>query len=192
VPPLLSLANAASTVFLVIPQWCLWRIKSASGEVRNLRLIGGVSGGLTLLVLGVSTGLPFVASPQVTVRGIVTGFHQVKQYRNSDFKFRINGDDPELRAGYFDRGFYFGDPLVSNGDTVELVYLSWTNQVMRIREIDGHYPGWAFEEGQRKIGPGLLVLMGILIIFSSVREKLTDLAARPDRTPSTDLTSGPK
>ena len=179
---LLSLANAASTIFLVITLWYLWRIKSASGGVRNLRLIAGACVGFTLLFLGIAAGLPFVASPQMRVRGIVTGFHQVREYRNSDFKFRINGDDPELRVGYFDRGFYFGDPLVSNGDVVELVYLSWTNQVVQIREIDGHHPGWAFEEGSRKIGPGLLVLMGILMICGSAWGKLTDLAARPDRT----------
>jgi hypothetical protein len=71
---------------------------------------------------------------------------------------------------------------VSNGDVVELVYLSWTNQVVQIREIDGHHPGWAFEEGSRKIGPGVLVLMGILVICGSAWEKRTDLAARPDPT----------
>ncbi len=179
-----SLADAASVIFLAITLWCLWRSKSAFGYERNLRLIARASGGFALLFVGISILLPIVASPRIIIKGLVTEFHEVNELRDSYFKFRINGNDPELRVSYFDRGFYFGDPSLRNGDTVELVYLSWTNQVVRIREINGHHPGWAFEEDQRKIGPWVLVLVGILMIFGSLWAKLTDLAARPDRTPA--------
>src|SRR5271155_1852546 len=154
---LLPLINAGTYVFLAITLLCLWRIKVNPGNPRNIRLIARASGGLVLILLGVSIIYPNLASPQAISTGAVTDFHEVREYRSSHFEFRINGSNPVLSADYFDRGFYFGKPSVSDGDTVDLTYLSWTDEVIRIREVSGRHPGWEYQEDLRPVGPWLLV-----------------------------------
>lgn len=183
----LRLIDAAGYAFLALALLCLWRIKHSSGDGRNLRLLARISSGCVLFFVGISIVLPKIASPRIESAGVVSSFHEVNEYRSSHFEFRINGRDPNLSAFYFDKGFYFGDPSVSDGDTVELEYLSWTNQVLRLQEISGRHPGWKFEEEPKPLGPWLVVLGGILLIFGGIWGKLTDVVARPDRTPGPDL-----
>src|SRR5580704_6123652 len=176
----LPLVHAFTYVCLAITLFCLWRIKISSSEERKIRLLSRVFGGVALLSFGVGTILPKLASPQGTSEGIVTDFHQVSEYRSSHFEFRVNGHGPELRAYYFDKGFYFNDPLVSNGDRVDVSYLSWTNEIVRIREIAGHHMGWKLQEDLKPIGPWLLVAGGVLLILAGVGGKVSDIMARSD------------
>ena len=88
-----------------------------------------------------------------------------------------------LRANYFDKGFYFDDPSVSNGSTVEAVYLNWTNEVIGLRAVAGRHAGWTFEEDQNRVGPWLLVIGGGLLLCAGIFGKLSDLAAKPEGDP---------
>jgi hypothetical protein len=176
----LSLVHASTYVCLAITLFCLWRIRVSPSEERNIRLLARVFGGVALLSLGGGIILPKLASPQGTSEGIVTDFHEVREYRSSHFEFRVNGQEPELRAYYFDKGFYFNDPLVSDGDRVDVSYLSWTNEIVRIREIAGHHTGLEFQEDLKPIGPWLLIAEGVLLILAGVGGKVSDIMARPD------------
>jgi hypothetical protein len=180
---LLPSIDAGTYVFLAITLLCLWWIKVTQGNQRNIRLIARASGGLVLVLLGISIILPELASPRTTSTGAVTDFHEVREYRSSHFEFRINGKDPVLSADYLDTGYYFGKPSVSDGDIVNLAYLSWTDEVIRIREIAGRHPGWEYQEDQRPVGPWLLVFGGILLVFGAIWGKLTDRFARSDGDP---------
>jgi hypothetical protein len=135
---------------------CGWRLQQQLGDQRNTRLLARTAGGMVLCLIGASIALPRLASPQSTVTGVVTAFHEVKEYRSSHFEFRVEEDNQlggALRANYFDKGFYFGDPAVSDGDTVEATYLNWTNEVVGLREVAGRHSGWTFQADPNRVGP---------------------------------------
>jgi hypothetical protein len=151
----LTCIDVATYVFLGITLLCLWRLKGQIGDPRNTGLLARIAGGLVLGSMGITVILPIVASPRSTITGVVRDFREVSGYRTSYFEFRIEGDNQfsdVLRANYFDKGFYFDDPSVSNGDTVEAVYLNWTNEVIGLRAVAGRHAGWTFEEDQKRCG----------------------------------------
>jgi hypothetical protein len=184
----LAWIDVATYVFLGITLLCLWRMKRQLGDQRNTGLLARIAGGLVLCSIGTTIILPRLASPRSTVTGVVRAFHEVKENRGSHFEFRIEGNNQlsgELRANYFDKGFYFDDPSVSNGDTVEAAYLNWTNEVIGLREVAGRHAGWTFQEDQNRVGPWLLIFGGGLLVFTGIFGKLSDLAAKPEGDPAT-------
>lgn len=72
---------------------------------------------------------------------------------------------------------------MSNGDTVEAVYLNLANEVIGLRAVAGRHAGWTFEEDQKRVGPWLLVVGGGLLVCAGIFGKLSDLAAKPEATP---------
>lgn len=182
----LAWIDVATYVFLGITFVCLWRLKGQIGDPRNTGLLARIAGGLVLGSMGITVILPIVASPRSTITGVVRDFREVSGYRSSYFEFRIEGDNQfsdVLRANYFDKGFYFDDPSVSNGSTVEAVYLNWTNEVIGLRAVAGRHAGWTFEEDQNRVGPWLLVVGGGLLVCAGIFGKLSDLAAKPEGDP---------
>ena len=154
-----------------------------AGEERKFSLPGRMVGGLALCCFSASVVLPLLFSPRLTLEGPVEGFHQVTEFRASHFEFRLRGGDPSgtLRAYYFDKGFYFGDPAVANGDVIRASYLTWTNDIVEISEISGHHVGWAYRRAQTGLGAWLLGALGMIIFFSGALGWASDRAARSDR-----------
>jgi hypothetical protein len=96
---------------------------TASNEVerekRKYSLPAKLPGGLALIAPeALRAILPQLYSPEVALEGAARGFHEVHKYRSAHFEFSIT-TQPEprtsLKADYFDKGFYFGHPSVSDG-----------------------------------------------------------------------------
>lgn len=182
-PRYLNWLDIAGYVFGALTLFCLLRMRRQGQEQRNTTLLARAAGGLLLCSIGASTLLTGVVSPRSTISGSVTGFHQVREYRSQHFEFRLarnNELSVVLRANYFDKGFYFGDPAVSDGDAVEATYAKWTNEVIQLREVAGRHPGWTFSVDPHPVGPWLLLVTGILLVLSGILGKLSDLADPTD------------
>ena len=134
--------------------------------------------------LSASSVLPPLISPRVSFEGRVTDFREVTGLDvSSHFEFKLNSKahlGGILRAHYFDRGFYYGDSAVSNGDVVRVSYFAWTNDILEMSELWGRHAGWAYREGETGAGPWLLGALGVLVFGSGVAGWMTDRAAQPD------------
>jgi hypothetical protein len=112
------------------------------------------------------------------------GFHEVTGYRTaSHFEFRLNAKDHlsgVLRAYYFDKGFYFGDPAISDGDVIKVLYASWTSDILALSEVSGHHPGWMYRESETSLGPWLLGAIGALLFIGGIIGWMSDIAAKPN------------
>jgi hypothetical protein len=87
------------------------------------------------------------------------------------FEFRIQGSlgaTAVLRAYYFDQGFFFQDPLVSDGDVVAARWLDWTNEVIEIKVLQGRHAGWSYEQPQRIVFPSLTFLAGLALFLGGI------------------------
>jgi hypothetical protein len=109
-----------------------------TGQQRKFTLPASIIGGLGLCFLSASIALPPLLSPRLTLEGTVIGFRRISGYRGgSHFEFRLNANrhvSNVLRAHYFDKGFYFSDPSVSDGDVIRVLYVGWTNDILEISE----------------------------------------------------------
>ncbi len=85
-----------------------------------------------------------------------------------------------VHADYFDKGFYFGDPIISDGDTLEVTYLHINGQAMNIREIFGRHSGWEYQADTKPIGPPISIVIGLAMIVGSVIGLITDIQAKPN------------
>jgi hypothetical protein len=153
--------------------------QSAKGSTKFLGL---VSGGLCLCSLASTMAIPALRSARKTLTGAVTGFHEVRQYRSSSFHFVVdNGKESsgELYAHYFDKGFFFGDPSVSNGDIIIATYLDWTKEVIEIKELSGRHTGWTFAKDPSGPGPWVFGFVGVAMIVAGVLGVVSDIMARP-------------
>ena len=142
-------------------------------------------GGLGVCFLGASIVSPPLFSPRLTLEGPVAGFHQVTAYRSSShFEFSVNPNghlSGVLRAHYFDKGYYFGDPVVSDGDVVRVSYFTWTNDVLEMRETKGRHAGWTYREDENGVGPWILCALGAYLFFGGIISWLfSDMAVQPD------------
>jgi hypothetical protein len=104
----------------------LWKSTICAGKRNNgnFGMLAKVCGSFVMVLMGLSWALPDLASPRGISKGLVCSFHQVRDIRTSHFEFRLDSKEPTLIAGYFDKGFYFDDPVVSDGDTVEVTLLT--------------------------------------------------------------------
>lgn len=155
-----------------------------------LRILAFVSAGLCLCCFAWTMAAPQISSPRKIATGRVIGFHQVRAYRSSSFHFQIARDGhttEEVHANYFDKGFYFGDPAMSDGDMAEVAYLEWTKQAFSIRELSGRHAGWSFSESPETPAPLVMCFLGIAILASGLLSVISDIMARPDdQPPQTD------
>ncbi len=187
-PQLLHWIDVVIYLFAGIAILSLLRMGQQAGYQRGPRRLAQIAGGLALSSMGISVVLPMLVSPRPIAKGVVMYFHEVSGYRTSHFEFRIQGNNElskVLRATYFDKGFYFGDPSVSDGDIVEAVYLDWTNQIVSLREVAGHHAGWTLQEDENRVGPWFLIIGGALLAITGILGKLSDLAAKPEDAPIT-------
>jgi hypothetical protein len=154
-----------------------------AGEERKLTLPARMLGGLGLCCLSASIVLPFVMAPRNNIEGRVTDFHQVTGIRQSRFEFSVNSNDrvsPVLRAYYFDKGFYFGDPAISDGDRIRVSYVTWTNDALEITETVGRHKGWTYRESNNNAGPWLMGVIGAVLFFGGLIGWISDKAAEVD------------
>jgi len=146
------------------------------------KLITFSASGIGLCLLSASLFAPSL-SPRAAITGHVRGFHQVREYRNSYFSFSIvagESSSPELHADYFDRGFYYDDSAVSNGDVVSVVFLEWTRTVVSMNELSGKHSGWSFESTPKTTAPIVIGLAGIALIVGGIIGVSSDIMARPE------------
>jgi hypothetical protein len=142
---------------------------------QRTRLLNRITGGLFLVCWTTSLLLPTFYSPRIAATGRVTGFDQAQDIRSDHFEFRIQrslGPTPVLRAYFFDRGFFFQDPLVSDGDVIAARWLDWTNEVVEIKVLQGRHAGWGYEEPQRVLFPLLAFLAGLALLLSAIGQAL--------------------
>jgi hypothetical protein len=152
------------------------------GQERVFALPAKMIGGLGRC-LSASAVLPPLISPGITLEGTVTDFHEVTSFDASPFEFKLNSKGhlgSVLRAHYFDKGFYFGDPEVSDGDVIKVSYFTWTNDVFAINKTSGHHPGWSYREDNAGVGPWLLGALGVFLFLSGIVGWLTDRVAQPN------------
>ncbi len=166
------------------------------GPSAGTKLLAHITGGLALCAFAGAFGIsPY--SPKPTVTGRVVEFHQAGGYRHEWFEFRIDDGvrvSPVLKANYFDRGYYFGDPAVSDGNIASVTYLDWTRDVTRISMRSGAHPGWIFD---RDVSPGPFLLLvfscGLVLmlrgIFIAIADRSTSASDRKPETKDFDSTS---
>jgi hypothetical protein len=160
-PAYLDWLDVAATAFGAVGILCLLLIKrqALTPPKTGIKLVGYVAGGLCLCCLASSLAMPAFFSPRITVTGMVRRFHEVREYRNSYFTFCVGDSQAAhcpLNAHYFDKGFFFGDPAVSDGDVVPVTYLGWTSAVINMKELSGRHPGWSFEKDPTCLAYGSL------------------------------------
>jgi hypothetical protein len=138
---------------------------------QRTRLLNRITGGLFLVCWTTSLLVPRLYSPRIAATGRVTGFHQAQDIKSDHFEFRMErslGATPILRAYFFDQGFFFQDPLVSDGDVIAARWLDWTNEVIEIKVLRGRHAGWSYEEPQRVFFPLLAFLAGLALLLSAI------------------------
>ena len=153
------------------------------GEERKLTLPPRVIGGLGLCAFSASIQLPLVISPRTSLEGRVEGFRQIAEIRSSHFEFRINSSghiSDVLRAYYFDKGSFFGDPAVSDRDLVRLSYINWTKDIWEMIELSGRHTLWSFHnsESENDAGPWFLDAVGACLFFGGLIGWFSDQAAK--------------
>jgi hypothetical protein len=187
-PTYLVWLNEAATTFGAIGIICLLLAKrQAPNASIGVKLVGYIAGGLCLCCLSSSLATPAFFSPRITVTGTVRGFHEVREYRNSYFSFCVGDNQAAncpLSAHYFDKGFFFGDPAVSDGDVVTVTYLGWTRSIINIKELAGRHLGWSFEKDPHVPGIWLFAFGGIALLVGGILSVLSDVLARSGTRPN--------
>jgi len=176
--------DVAEGIFFTIGILCVllrkWKVIDSTP---GTKLVNFVAWGLCFCCLAASLAIPSILSPRRTLTGNVRGFHQVRRYRTSYFSFSVNtsqSSSGELNANYFDKGFYFDDPAVSDGDVVTVTYLEWTAKVTGMKELAGRHPGWGFEYVPNYSGPVIFGIGGLALILGGVLSVLSDILAKPE------------
>ena len=183
-PQYLDWINAGTYIFGALGiGYLLLSIRSWSGPSPWLKLFGRFCGGLFLICIGASDLAPIVLSPRLTGTGQVQGFHQVHAGRAYYyFEFLVSESDSDssarVHADYSDKGFYSGDPAVSDGDTVEVTYLEANGEAASIREVKGKHAGWYYQADLRPIGPPIFVGAGLAVITAAVGGLITDIQTK--------------
>ena len=142
-----------------------------------------------LICIGASDLAPIVLSPRPTVTGPVSRFHQVhagRAYYYFEFFVTEPGSASPVRvhADYSDKGFYSGDPVISDGDTVQVTYLKANEEAASIRELAGRHAGWYYQADLKPIGPPILVIAGLTAITAAVGGLITDIQAKTEEEPN--------
>jgi hypothetical protein len=192
-PAYLHWLDIAADIFCAIGVLCVllrkWRVIDPTP---GTKLFSFVAGGLGLCFLAASLAIPPLLSPRKTAIGNVRSFHQVRKYRSSYFSFSVGtgqSSSGELNANYFDKGFYFDDPAVSDGDVVTITYLEWTSKVVSMKELTGRHPGWSFEDVPNYAGPVVFGFAGLALIIGGVLSVLSDILAKPEDAPGDQSSS---
>jgi len=89
-----------------------------------------------------------------------------------------------IHADYSDKGFYSGDPAISDGDTVQVTYLKANEEAASIRELAGRHAGWYYQADLKPIGPPILVIAGLTAITAAVGGLITDIQAKTEGEPN--------
>jgi hypothetical protein len=164
--------DIATVVVLVVAVYFLFVRETETIYVtQKTRVLNRITGGLFLICWMTSLLLPTLYSPRNAATGRVNGFHQAQDVRSDHFEFRIQGSlgaTAVLRAYYFDQGFFFQDPLVSDGDVVAARWLDWTNEVIEIKVLQGRHAGWSYEQPQRIVFPSLTFLAGLALFLGGI------------------------
>jgi hypothetical protein len=190
----LELLNIATVVVFVVAVYFLFVRETETIYVTHkTRLLNRVTWGLFLICSMISVLLPTFFSPKDEATGRVTGFRHVEDYRSDHFEFQIEqtfGTTAVLRADYFDKGFFFQDPAVSDGDVIAARWLDWTNEVVMINVLRGRHEGWSYEKSQRIFFPSLALLAGIGLFLAgiglAIRSSTTKQLDPPGQSKPTD------
>jgi hypothetical protein len=179
--------DAASGVFALLGFFYLLLSKRLGNDTPTpVKLLGRLSWAAVFICLGAVGWIPILFSPRPTVTGQVQGFHRVHANRGSYyFEFQVAGQDstPTVHADYSDKGFYSGDPIIANGDTLAVTYLQVNGEAIKLRELVGAHSGWEYEADTKPLAPPIFIVVGFAFIVGAVAGCITDAQARPEEEP---------
>lgn len=177
--------NIAEGAFVVLGLVYLYVSRNMGDNTPSLvKLIGRLAWAAFLICMGCETLLPILFSPRASITGQVYGLHRVHAGRGYYyFEFDVVGQNTRqtVRADYSDHEFYSGDPILSNGNTVEARYLQLTGETEQLRELAGRHPGWEYQADTKPIAPPIFILIGLAVLVGAVAGFITDIQARPGK-----------